>query len=189
MRLSPSIAVVPLPGAVFFRSMRDGCSVTLPSLRHGAPYGLSGARVELARRAVRIAVCIGQAAARKRPFQIIDSHRPDSRFHLVNSQTASIKPRTYATWYDHMVYKKIELVLYACVGTVLAEVAPGGDRTVLPNGIYDSLGAAVALSPGDAPGPARETRPRPEGARRAAPIQPQDQVDRLKRWRRALISV
>jgi hypothetical protein len=30
-----------------------------------------------------------------------------------------------------------------CVGTVLSEAAPGGNGTILPNGIYDSLGAAV----------------------------------------------
>jgi hypothetical protein len=30
-----------------------------------------------------------------------------------------------------------------CVGTVLSEAAPGGDGTILPNGIYDSLGAPV----------------------------------------------
>lgn len=30
-----------------------------------------------------------------------------------------------------------------CVGTVLSDDAPGGDGTILPNGIYDSLGAHV----------------------------------------------
>jgi hypothetical protein len=30
-----------------------------------------------------------------------------------------------------------------CVGTVLSEAAPGGDGTIMPNGIYDSLGAPV----------------------------------------------
>lgn len=30
-----------------------------------------------------------------------------------------------------------------CTGTVLSEAAPGGDGTILPNGIYDSLGTPV----------------------------------------------
>ena len=30
-----------------------------------------------------------------------------------------------------------------CVGTVLSEAAPGGDGTILPNGIYESLGTPV----------------------------------------------
>ena len=30
-----------------------------------------------------------------------------------------------------------------CIGTVLSEAAPGGDGTILPNGIFDSLGTAV----------------------------------------------
>jgi hypothetical protein len=30
-----------------------------------------------------------------------------------------------------------------CIGSVLSEAAPGGDGTIVPNGIYDSLGTAV----------------------------------------------
>lgn len=30
-----------------------------------------------------------------------------------------------------------------CIGTVVSEAAPGGDGTILPNGIYDSLGTQV----------------------------------------------
>jgi hypothetical protein len=33
-----------------------------------------------------------------------------------------------------------------CTGTVLSEAAPGGDGTIMPNGIYDSPG--VPVTPG-----------------------------------------